>query len=358
MSPGRRIPWNDTKEEIMTNPLKKLSGALFGPSGLVGPQRYATDTSQGGTYSRMRLGALTITREQAGLPTPPPDSPLWAVLMETGHPRLTETLVLVCDGTSSVYVSNGQGVIGGQGYENVRKANAEFIRLANRDRQHFQAAEASPIPEAGYTFFYARTDAGLLFYGGTQDSLIDSQHALAGLFQAGQEALTQLHIIDVEKDAGTLKGQTSRDYYRSGAEYAARGDFYRAIAAYNRAIERNPNYFDAHLQLGAAYGSLGNFDHALAEFNQAIELDPGNPFPYMNRANVYKFKKQGDRVLADYDRAIERNPELADAYLERGLFYKAAGQASDAVRDLEHFLALSTDPQARRRVEEELKYLG
>lgn len=48
--------WDDTKEEIMTNPLKKLSGALFGPAGLVGPQRYATDTSQGGTYSRTRWG--------------------------------------------------------------------------------------------------------------------------------------------------------------------------------------------------------------------------------------------------------------------------------------------------------------
>ncbi len=340
----------------MANPLKKLSGALFGPAGPVGPQRYATDTSQGGSYSRMRLGALTLSREQANLPTPPPDSPVWAVLMETGHPRLTETLVLVCDGTSSVYVSNGQGVIGGHGFENVRKANAEFIRLANRDRHLFQATEAAPIPETGTTIFYARTDAGLLFYGDIQQAFIDSRHPLAELFQAGQEALTQLHIIDVQ-DHIDSKGSTSRDFYKSGAAYAAGGDFYRAIAAYNKAIERNPNYFDAHLQLGVAYGSLGNFDHALAELNRAIELDPGNPFPHMNRANVYKFKKQGDQVLADYDRAIELNPALADAYLERGLFYKAEGQASAAIRDLEHFLAISTDPQGRRRVEQELKKL-
>lgn len=130
--------------------------------------------------------------------------------METGHPGLTETLVLVCDGTSSVYVSNGQGVIGGHGFESVRKANDEFIRLANRDRQHFRPTEASPIPDTGSTCFYARMDAGLLFYGAPQASFIDSQHPLGELFQAGQEALTQLHIIDVQDHIDSPKGSTSR----------------------------------------------------------------------------------------------------------------------------------------------------
>ena len=181
----------------MTNPLKKISSALFGTQGIFGP-RFPTDTSQVGQYSRLRYHALTIQREQAGIPTPPPDSPVWAVLMETGHPNVTETLALVSDGTSSVYMSNGDGVIGGHGYENVRKANADFIQLANRAWHHFQPTEAFPAPEVGYTVFYARTDAGLLFCGGTQESLIKGQHVLSELFQAGHEAIKQLHIIVVE----------------------------------------------------------------------------------------------------------------------------------------------------------------
>jgi len=105
----------------MTNASKIISSALFGTQGLLGP-RFPTDTSPGGQYSRLRSHALTIQREQVGIPTPPPDSPVWAVLMETGHPKVTETLALVSDGTSSVYRSDGDGVIGGHGYENVRKA--------------------------------------------------------------------------------------------------------------------------------------------------------------------------------------------------------------------------------------------
>src|SRR5688572_5087122 len=312
----------------MINPLKKISSALFGSQGIVEP-RFHTDTSPGGQYSRLRYQALTIQREQVGIPTPPPDRPVWAVLMETGHPKVTETLALVSDGTSSVYRSDGDGVIGGHGYENVRKANADFIRLANRAWHHFLPTETFPVPEVGYTVFYARTDAGVLVCGGTQESLINGQHVLSELFQAGHEAITQLHIIVVEKELRNPKNYTSEHYYNSGVAYAAKSDFYRAIVAYNKAIELNPNYFAAYHNRGVAYGFLGNFDHALAEFNKAIELNPNDPYVYMDRANVYQFKKESDRVVSEYNKAIELNPELAEAYLERGLFYKSLERKSD-----------------------------
>ena len=340
----------------MINPLKKISGALFGTQGIFGP-RFATDSSQGGQYSRLRYGALTITREQAGIPTPPSDNPVWAVLMEIGHPRVTETLALVSDGTSSVYMSDGDGVIGGHGYANVRKANSDFFKLVKRDWRHLQPTEAAPVPEIGHILFYARTDQGLLVSGGPQESFITGQHVLSELFQAGHEAITQLHIIVVENEVGGSKSQTSRDYYKSGVAYAEKADFYRAIAAYNKAIERNRNYFDAYLGRGVAYGSLGNFDHALSEFSQAIELDPNNPFTYMNRANVYQFKKENDKVIADYTKAIELRPELSEAYLSRGLFYQSLEKKREAVSDFERFLEISTDSKLRKLVEEELKKL-
>ena len=340
----------------MNNPLQKISDALFGTQGLFGP-RFSTDTSSIGQYSRLRYHALTIQREQVGIPTPPPDSPVWAVLMETGHPKVTETLALVSDGTSSVYMSDGDGVIGGHGYENVRKANAEFMRLANLAWHHFQPTEAFSIPQVGYTVFYARTDAGVLVCGGTQESLIRGEHVLSELFQAGHEALTQLHIIVVEKELRSSKNYTSEDYYNSGVAYTAKADFYRAIVAYNKAIELNPNHSGAYHNRGVAYGALGNFDHALAEFNKAIELDPTDPYIYMDRANVYQFKKESDKVVSEYNKAIELNPEFAEAYLERGLFYKFLERKSDARKDFHRFLVISTDRQKRKLVEEELKKL-
>ncbi|MDQ2691032.1 MAG: tetratricopeptide repeat protein [Chloroflexota bacterium] len=338
------------------NPLKQLSTALFGPQGLMGP-RFPTDSSPGGQYSRLRYHALTIQREEAGIPLPPSDSPVWAVLMETGHPRLTQTLALVSDGTSSVYMSDGDGVIGGHGYENVRKANADFIKIANRDRNHFQPTESFPIPELGYTVFYARTDSGVLVSSGTQESLIHGRHALSELFQAGHEAITQLHIIVAAKELEKFQKGTSEDFYNRGVAYAEKAAAYHAIAAYDKAIQLDPNYFAAYHNRGVAYGALGNFDHALSEFNRAIALKPNDPLIYMNRANVYKFKKQSEEAVSDYSRAIEIDPGFAEAYLERGLFYKSLERRGDARRDFHRFLVLSRDPRKRKLVEEELRQL-
>lgn len=183
----------------MANLLKKLSKAFIGPLGLIGPPRFPTDTSEGRRYSRLRYQALTINRDEVDVSTPPPESPVWAVLMEIGHPSVTETLFLLSDGTSSVYVSNGFTVLGGQDFENVKKANADVIQLANRDLHHFQSTDAFPIPEIGYTIFYGRTDAGLLVGGGTQKSLMNGQHKLSELFHAGFEILKLLRIILEEK---------------------------------------------------------------------------------------------------------------------------------------------------------------
>lgn len=340
----------------MLNPLKKISTALFGPQGPMGP-RFPGDSSPVGQYSRLRYHALTIQREQAGIPLPPSDSPVWAVLMETGHPNVTETLALVSDGTSSVYMSDGDGVIGGHGYENVRKANADFVKIANRDRHHFQPTEGFPLPALGYTVFYARTDSGVLVSSGTQESFINGQHVLSELFQAGHEAITQLHIIVAAKELETFQTGTSEDYYNRGVAYAEKTAAYHAIAAYDKAIELNPRNFAAYHNRGVAYGALGNFDHALAEFNRAIALNPNDPFIYMNRANVYKFKKQSEEAVSDYSKAIDLDPGLAEAYLERGLFYKSLERRSDARRDFHRFLVLSRDPQKRKLVEEELRQL-
>jgi tetratricopeptide (TPR) repeat protein len=341
----------------MSNWLKKISNAFSGPQGLIGPPRFPTDTSQGRQYSRLRYQALTITREQASIPTPPSDNPVWAVLMETGHPKATETLALVSDGTSSVYVSNGDGVIGGQGYENVIKANADFFKLVNRDWQHFQPTESSPIPDVGYTVFYARTDDGLLFGGGAQKSLIRG-HVLSDLFQAGHEAITQLHIIAAEKKLTRSKSDNSEDYYDNGVAYAAKGNFYYAIVAYNKAIELNPSYVDAYINRGVAYGSLGNFDHAFAEFNKAIDLNPNDAYAYYNRARSYKDKNDSASAIVDYSKAIELNSNYAEAYLNRGLLYESLEHTSDAVKDFERFLEISTDSKVRKLVEEELRKIS
>jgi hypothetical protein len=115
--------------------------------------------------------------------------------MEMGLAGATATLFALADGTTSLYLSTGGGVIGGQGHENVREANAAFLSMANQSRQHLQPASSTPVPKVGYTLFYLLTDAGTITGGGLEDDLGHGRHVLSPLFHAGHGVMTELRII-------------------------------------------------------------------------------------------------------------------------------------------------------------------
>jgi hypothetical protein len=160
------------------------------------------DESSGETYSALRRRALSIQRTDIGIPEPPPEAPVWGVLMETGYPGATATLLALGDGTTSLYLSTGGGVIGGHAHQNVREANAEFVETANRYYEHMTPTDSFPLPAEGHTHFYALTDSGVLSGVGRDEDLGFGRHRLSLLFHAGHQVITQLRIISEDADDG------------------------------------------------------------------------------------------------------------------------------------------------------------
>ena len=146
-------------------------------------------------YHGLRIQALSIERASVGIPAPPADAPIWAVLMEMGFANGTATLFAAADGTTSLYYSGGGGVIGMQGHETVRRANVTLLAQANRSAVYMRPTSAFTLPTAGVTLFYARTDAGVLTGSGSDDDLGRGRHDLSSLFHAGHAVLTELRLI-------------------------------------------------------------------------------------------------------------------------------------------------------------------
>ena len=158
------------------------------------PIRVATDMSPNGVYSGLRTQALTTNRTEVGIP-PAAAGPAWGTLMETGYDGATATLFALSDGTTSLYFSNGGGVIGGQAHEAVRRANEAFLNQANHSLQHLERCETYQIPEPAHTVFYVLTDSGILTGGALENDLGYGRHALSLLFHAGHEVISQLRLI-------------------------------------------------------------------------------------------------------------------------------------------------------------------
>ena len=129
-------------------------------------------------------------------------------------------------------------------------------------------------------------------------------------------------------------------HYNRGIEWAAKGDYDRAITDYDTAIRINPGNGDAFYNRASAWGNKGDHDRAIADYDAAIRLNPKDAASYNGRA--YERVAKGDyaRAIADYDTAIQLDPKLAVALLARARVRYYTGDFLRAVSDLEQSLKI------------------
>lgn len=75
--------------------------------------------------------------------------------------------------------------------------------------------------------------------------------------------------------------------YDRGLEYARAGMFDHAIASFESVIGRNPNHFNALMNLGKVYSARNDAANACAYFLKALKVDPRNIFALKDLANSY-----------------------------------------------------------------------
>src|SRR5580693_2296703 len=65
-------------------------------------------------------------------------------------------------------------------------------------------------------------------------------------------------------------------YLSSGKDYARHGKYSEAVIQFRNAIDIDPKFAAAHLELARAYLNLNNRSDAVREFQQDLALEPGN----------------------------------------------------------------------------------
>ena len=87
--------------------------------------------------------------------------------------------------------------------------------------------------------------------------------------------------------------------FDKGLEEFERGKYSTAVDFYNKALELNPNLFDAYFHRSRAYLYDLKFDEALADCNKSIEIEPLNKDAYSMRAfvRIRKYEMKDSRAL-------------------------------------------------------------
>ncbi len=144
------------------------------------------------TIRTLRERALTVPAADLGLVPAPSRPHVWGVLMETGYPEAVATLVVLADGTTSLYFSSGGGIIGAGEHDSVRTASDVFLSAAEESVVDFAKTGATPLPQVGRVTFYVRTFEGPVGAEASERDLGEGRHTLSPLFHAGHAVITAI----------------------------------------------------------------------------------------------------------------------------------------------------------------------
>ncbi len=125
-------------------------------------------------------------------------------------------------------------------------------------------------------------------------------------------------------------------YYIEGNVRNEFGDYPGAIAAYNRAININPNYANAYIGRGIAYYKKKNYHDAMASYYWSIYFSNGYYEAYLNRGITRSALGDEKGANADYYRAaIEKNNSDfgTNYYYICGFVHSLVGNDQQAIED-------------------------
>jgi len=116
-------------------------------------------------------------------------------------------------------------------------------------------------------------------------------------FSRGVNILGFLDSFRRKKAANKEKPKGRRQLWelvKKGTSLVDLGRLDEGIAILKQAIQLDPNYATAHINLGFAYAKKGWLDQAIAEHKRAIELDPNDATTHFSLAAAYYGSKHFD----------------------------------------------------------------
>ena len=83
-----------------------------------------------------------------------------------------------------------------------------------------------------------------------------------------------------------------------------------AVVCYGRAMQRKPDYAEAHNNLGTAFKDQGKLDEAILCYRRALELKPGFAEAHNNLGNTLTCQGRLVEAVACYRRACNGSRTL------------------------------------------------
>ncbi|MFT5218494.1 MAG: hypothetical protein ACI9LO_002037 [Planctomycetota bacterium] len=136
----------------------------------------------------MEPTAIGVTRENF-------KHPVWGLIMETGFPEGSFTLVALANGTTGLYYSTGGGTDGAGKHASVRAASGHLLVGAQYFYAQAKPVNSYPLPGAGEVKFYFLGFDQVSSYSAFEVDLGEQRDPLSNLFNAGHKLIDELRKV-------------------------------------------------------------------------------------------------------------------------------------------------------------------
>jgi tetratricopeptide (TPR) repeat protein len=111
------------------------------------------------------------------------------------------------------------------------------------------------------------------------------------------------------------------------------GDNPGAIAVLRKALEGDPNDFEAHLTLGAVLSAERELADARPHLERALQLNPGSNLARYTMARLERTEGKLDAAIRDFETVIKADPNWPQPHLELSALYFRISRQSDGERE-------------------------
>jgi tetratricopeptide (TPR) repeat protein len=147
-----------------------------------------------------------------------------------------------------------------------------------------------------------------------------------------------------------------------GLLYMRRASLNQALAAFNAAVEIDPKFVEARINVGQVTLGFRKYDTAREMFSKAIELSPKNYDAYIGLGIALRGLKDLDGAEAQYKKAIDLDPRRGDAYYNLALLYKEFRSSKEdfvasykkAKEYFQQFLTMQADQADKNEAKEQI----
>lgn len=125
------------------------------------------------------------------------------------------------------------------------------------------------------------------------------------------------------------KEKQAEKHFKKGFGYQNQGNSEQAIQEYQKALELNPNYTQAHTNLGTVYLGKGDYDQAIGHFKKTLELNYYDTKAHYNLGLSYVYKGELEKAKEEMKFLKSIRSELGNT-LERKIEEKEIAEEPES----------------------------